>query len=525
MPLSKALCTSLALLAVSVSFAQGAPETRDRIIELGKGENQASQMLRELTANIGARRTGSQALHKAQVWAMEKLKKFGWKNVRLEQWGEVPVGFERGTNYSGGIVAPFPYTFPFSSAAWTAGTQGPLRAPAVMQPESMEEFNRVKDQLKGKWVIMQGLVGMRSSRRPDKPTEAERTKDPKAAELIDLDYALDTVGIAGRVYGEGDKRNLVHTHGRFTDLDPKNLPTDVRVNIGYSNYQMIKKMLDKGEPVELSFNVDQRFVPGKVPQYNVVAEWPGTDKADEIVLFGGHLDSWDGPGSQGANDNGTGSCVGLEAARLIAKSGAKPRRTIRLTLWSGEEQGLLGSVVQAKQSKDKGEKIDVAFIEDSGSSFHGALYAVPQWKDILEQAVADTSRAFPEHPIKVNVMTDGKWPRGGGSDHASYLGLGIPGLFWGKAGPQDYGHVWHTQYDRFEEAIPEAMVQMSTNMALTVYNVACADQMLWRPDTLPTSFAKLPDVHGFASGHQGCTHGEWLFNRQPMASKVRMLLR
>lgn len=502
-------CLALGLFCVpSLALSQGDPAVIDRIIDQGKSANQARQHLRELTSQIGARRTGSQSLAAAQQWAMKKLREYGWKNVRLEKWGEVPIGFERGPNYHGGLRAPFNFDMEFSAAAWTPGTKGALRAEAVLQPETLEELTKLADSLAGKWIVMRQPVGMRSSRRPDPPSEELRQRDPKTAAWIDVDLAMDKLPIAGRVYGGSDKRNLVHTHGTWTQLDLKNLPTQPRVNIGWSNMRLLRKQFDANKKVELEFNVDQRFVPGAVPQYNVVAEFPGTDKADEYVMFGGHLDSWDGPKSQGANDNGTGTTIGLEAARLIAASGAKPRRTLIFTLWSGEEQGLLGSIVQAREYKAKGMKISALFNEDAGSNFHSGLWVLPQWKEALTRATADTNRAFPENPVVINEVAGGEWPRGGGSDHAAYLGQRIPAFFWGKKGPQRYGRVWHTQYDRYEETIPEAMVQMSTNMALTVFNVACADEMLWRPDDAPTSWVEFPVVKGHF-GHEGCNHGGW----------------
>lgn len=486
------------LLAACPAFAlaQADPASLDQIAQWGKTENQAGALLREMTAKFGPRRTGSKSLFKAQNWVMSKLKSFGWKNVRLEKWGEVAVGFERGPGSFAMMHQPFRYLFDFSSPAWTPGTLGPKKALAVMCPSTAAEVKLQAQNLTGKWVIMPDLVPMRGSRRPDPLSPEARTKDPEGARKEDLEKALDEIAIQGRVFGESEKRNWLHTHGKFSGLDPKNLPKDVRVNLRYRDHGLIVRQLKAGLPVELEFSVDQTFLPGAVPQYNVVAEWPGTDKADEMVLFGGHLDSWDPPKSQGASDNGTGSMISLEAARLIAKAGAKPRRTLRFILFSGEEQGLLGSFGDVKALGDRGrEKIMAMFNEDAGSNWHTELWAMPQWKEVMEQAVQATNKAFPEKPIKVNVTED-KWPRSGGSDHVAYLSSGIPAFGWGKKGPQNYGYIWHTTEDRFENTVPEGLIHMSTNTALTVLNVACAETFLWRPEKWPMATTDTPRVGG-----------------------------
>lgn len=474
----------LAALPFSLAYAQRDPAVVERLIDLGKNHNQAPEILKTITKKIGARRTGSQAIFKGQQWAMAQLRKWGWRNVHLEQWGTVPVGFERGRNYAGGVVAPFHWNMTFSSAAWTPGTNGPRRALAAMQPATMAEFEKQKENLKGRWIVMRTLQGMRGS-RPVPPMSAEdRAKDPAAAQLEDVEKALDKLGIAGKVFGESEKRNWVHTHGTWQGVSMEHLPTDVRVNISYSDHRLLRTRLEAKEAIQLEFNVDQKFIPGEVPVYNVVAEWPGTDKKDEWVVFGAHFDSWDGPGSEGASDNGTGSTTELEAARLLSVAQAKPRRSLRIVLFSGEEQGLLGSAFDAKQLLAKRMKVAVMLNEDSGSNYHNSLSGLPEWKPLIESAMADTNRAFPDHQVHYSAGGS-TWPRGAGSDHASYLDQGIPAFSWGKDGPQQYGFIWHTQNDTFENAFLPGVVQMSTNHALMIYNFACADDMLWRPPVWP----------------------------------------
>jgi hypothetical protein len=483
------------------SFAQGAPATVNRLIELGKNDNRAADIHRELCKTFGARRTGSQALAQAQRWAMRELTRFGWQNVRLEKWGEVPVGFERGPNRHARMVSPYASDIKFSSAAWTAGTRGPIQAQVVLQPTTMEDFEKIKDSIVGKWVLMARPVGMGSSRRPRPLSEADKQADPAAAELERVDNAMDKIAIAGRIYGGSDKRNLIHTHGTWTGLTWQTVPTDVRVNISMSDARTLRRLAEAGQAPVVEFNVDQRFLPEPVPQYNVVAELPGSDKKDELVIIGAHFDSWDSPGSEGASDNGSGSAIQLEAARMLAKSGAKPRRTIRLVLFSGEEQGLLGSLGDVKNLGDRLKKVSVMINEDSGSNFQTQVSGLKQWQAPVERALSDFNRAFPDRAIKF-APVDRPWMRGGGSDHAAYLQAGIPAFMWGKAGPQSYSYIWHTQNDTVENAFADGLRQMAINHALLAYNLACAEEMLYRPDKLPTvSDIVGPNVGGAPDDH------------------------
>lgn len=483
-----------------VAMAQASEQDNQAIILESNNNNKAFTWLSQLSNDIGARRTGSKNLEKAQDWAMKLLKSWGWQNVRLEKWGEVPVGFERGKNYSGGFVAPFKWSLKFSSAAWTAGTNGPRRAEVVMEPETLEEFRANPTKYKGKWILMRTMQSMRGSRPSPPMTADERAKNPSGALREDVEKALDALGIAGKVFGQSEKRNWVHTHGTWATINPKSLPTDVRVNISYSDHRLVRKTIESGRNPELEFNVDQKFIPGAVPQYNLVAEIPGSDKVDEIVMFGGHLDSWDGPGSQGTSDNGTGTCINLEAARLISVTQAKPRRTLRLVLWSGEEQGLLGSRVDAEKLDRM--KVSAVFNEDSGSNFQDSISAHPKWVPILEKAFAPFRKAYPQWPIRVNSTGSENWPRGGGSDHAAYLAKGIPAFAWGKRGPQSYGFIWHTLNDTLANAVPEALVQMSVNHALLALNVACSDEILYRPESQPVAFFDLRKVGGYVGCHE-----------------------
>ena len=458
---SKSLFFLLPLALTGSAFAQGDPQTLDRIIEQGKFHNQVMKRLHELCFDIGPRVTGSPKLAKAQRWAMGKFQSFGLTNIHLEQWGEVPVGFERGDHQIGRMVEPFESNISFTTMNWMPGTNGLVRGRAVLAPTTMEQFERNKADLKGAWVIFYSGAGMRG------PT---KTEDPEVKK------ALDTLGIAGRVYGSQDER--VWSHGTYKDKTIDKHPSEVQVVVSKPDYDRIVRNIKFGRKTVLEFQAEVKWFKGPIPQYNVVAEIKGSEKPDEVVIVCGHLDSWNSPGSQGANDNGTGTVTAIEAARILSVAHAKPKRTIRFILWSGEEQGLLGSLAYVKNHEVEWDKISAVLNDDDGSNYQSGYWGYAVMKPMLQEAYAPSVKAFPDMPQHFDTYSN--MANDGGSDQAPFNYVGIPGLSVRQAGRQNYGHVWHTQFDRYEEAIPEYLVQASTNHAVVSYNLACATTMLPR---------------------------------------------
>ena len=272
----------------------------DRVIEIGRKDPQVMDHLSYLSEHIGPRLTGSPALNHAGEWAVAKFASFGLE-ARLEQWGEFPVGFDRGPS-SGGMVAPTRVDYVFGTNAWTAGTPGPVRGPAVLSPKTIEELDAMRDRLPGAWVV-----------------EGARSERPARDVREQVDAALAAAGIAGRIGGTGP---LVLTSGNYR-ISFDELPTDVSIQLKDEFYDDLKARLDRGEDVELEFDIDNRFLPGPMPQYNVIADLVGSEFPDEYVYVGGHLDTWDG--AQGAQDNGTGCSTAIEAARMLTLAGAGRR--------------------------------------------------------------------------------------------------------------------------------------------------------------------------------------------------------
>ncbi|MBI5708184.1 MAG: M20/M25/M40 family metallo-hydrolase [Armatimonadetes bacterium] len=471
------LTLSLSAISVAGAMAQADPGTVSRIVDEGKNRSQVMNHLKYLTQDIGPRLTGSFSLQRAVEWTAFRFRMYGC-DVRIEKWGEVPVGFQRGKNGYGMMVAPYNYRFEYTSPSWTQGTNGPVRGYAVMEPKTLAELKNVQDKLKGAWLLSDSAGG--GGRPGAAPAAAPTDEQKKIAD------AIAAAGIAGRV--TGSRNELVLTSGRYQGLKWETLSKDVRVTIRKSDMDTIKYQIEQGRNPQLEFNVDQRFLRGPIPVYNVVAELKGTEKPDEFVIVSGHLDSWDGPNAQGALDNGTGCSVALEAARILHKVGAKPKRSIRFIMWTGEEQGLFGSRAYVEAHKDEILKnCSAVFVDDGGTNYQGGVSCTADMEPMLREAFKPAMEAFPELPMTIRVVE--RIPRGGGSDHAPFNGIGVPGFFWFETGRSDYNYVHHTQHDRYEMAIPEYLVQSATNSAAASYIVACAPTMLPRekPATPPPS--------------------------------------
>jgi hypothetical protein len=273
--------------------------------------------------------------------------------------------------------------------------------------------------------------------------------------------------------------DLILTDGSPSGITMEKLPTRVSVNMKQKDWRELARRVDKDENVEVELDIQNKFSAGPAQNKDVIAEIPGTDKADEVVIVGGHLDSWDG--ATGATDNGTGVATTLEAARLLAKAGAKPRRTIRFILWSGEEQGLYGSAWYVKKHKDELAKVSCILIHDGGTNYVSGINVTQAMRPIMEPALEalnfDSKMKFKVHPME-------HLPYGVGSDHDSFLAAGVPGFFWNQTGKQNYDHEHHTQYDTFEAAVPEYQKHSAIVIAQGALAIANLDEMLPRANML-----------------------------------------
>lgn len=481
-----------------------------RILDEGKNRNQVMDHLKHLTQEIGPRLTGSSNAEKANRWTLEQFESWGLSGS-LFQWGEINARFDRGPSYAKALIESkkkkddgttesewkTSRDFNVTTLAWSHGTSGPARGPVVRMPETDEEYAKVKDSLKGAWVILKpmdtsgrtgvrgpgGLVGERMKARKEARDKVAAGTDPAT---LPIEERVIFDGVLGFISTPKDAKDRIWTtaYPKWREKQIADFAPDVEAIIRLSDYDYLNSRMHDGETVQVEMDLQNTFVQGPIPVYDTIAEIRGTTWPDEVVIVCGHLDSWNGPGSQGATDNGTGSMVALEAARLLKAAGARPKRTIRFCLWTGEEQGLLGSKGYVQHLGESVKNISAVLNDDGGTNYQGGLKASADMVPMLAAATAPVNFQFIDSadgkPMSVNVQTLEKFPRMAASDHYSFVEVGVPGFFWDEVGRADYGFGWHTQHDRYELAIPEYLMQSSTCAAITAYNLANAPTLLPR---------------------------------------------
>jgi carboxypeptidase Q len=431
------------------------PTTSDPVVTAIISEGRSNSRVMEYLERLPAPRlTSSTKLTQACEWARAEFEKLGLK-ARLEEWGTFPVGFDRGP-WSAKMIAPETKELTIGFNAWSAGTNGPVTGPAVLAPTTDDELTAVKEKLKGAWVIS-------TSRGPEK-----------------YRVAYDEAGIAGVIRTSGSE--LIHTGGN-PRIEWDKLPTRVTVALPAGQHKEIVELLKAGKDVKLTIDIKVEFKQGPIKLYNVIAELTGSEKPDELVIVGGHIDSWDG--ATGVTDNGTGVSTTLEAARLLTKAGARPKRTIRFMLWSGEEQGLLGSRAYIKAHPEENAKISAVLVHDGGTNYASGINATEAMVPLLEKVLDPLVKLDSEMRFEVRKVPG--LPRGIGSDHDSYLAVGVPGFYWLQSGRAKYSFGHHTQNDTLQLAIPEYQRQTSIVVAVSALRIADLAELLPRTNLTSTT--------------------------------------
>ncbi len=499
------------------------PTDLQRIIAAGRDHNQSMALLDYLTNRIGPRLTGSDGCQTACEWTRDKFTEFGLKDAHLEKWADWPVGFNRGPWFAE-MLTPQRTSLEIETDAWTAGTKGQQRGPAVMAPTNDEELEAIKDTLAGAWILSTPAPAGRGGRGRNSISEAEgqRGGGPRLeAQAAQSGSANNNTNSTPRPEpsaeqpGEGRRGARRAGRGRGTFIDPfrqklqaayqeagilgtitrrasdilvtagrrptsadfmDNLPATPQINMAASSFDAVTKHLEAGEDVTLEFDIRNFFKKGPIPIYNVVAEIRGSEKPDEYVIVGGHIDSWDG--ATGATDNGTGVASTMEAARILMAAGVHPKRTIRFMLWSGEEQGLLGSRAYVTAHKDLMPKVSGVLVHDLGTQYLSSVSGLSYQLADLNEVFGPVKTLNPRFPFKVRTTDD---LTSLGSDHRSFVSAGVPAYFWGQSGDGfNYWDSHHSQYDTFDKAVPEYEEHNSIVVAIAAFNIANLDHMLAR---------------------------------------------
>jgi len=470
-----------------------------------------------LTDVYGPRLTGSPTLRQAAEWAVKALREAGLSNPHLETWGPFGRGWTQ-ERFVAHVTSPQRFALLGFPRAWTPGTNGPVSGEAVMlslaRAEDLEPWH---GKLKGKYVL---LTPPREAAPPfqapgKRLTDAEladlaRDADParpqaraggagpggappgpvplylpppesgaparptfaaeRAFAAKRMKFLIDEGVVAVLEPGRGDAGLFVVGAGGPRDGSEKNVPP--QIVLGIEHYGRIARLLEKKFPVTIEMDVKNDFPDSGPSSFNVIGELPGTDKRDEVVMLGAHLDSWHA--GTGATDNAAGSAAVMEALRILKATGLRLRRTVRLGLWTGEEQGLLGSRAYVKAHFADRQTMKVRpeharfagyFNLDNGTGAIRGVYA--QSND----AVIPIFEAWltPLHSLGATTVS----PRNtGGTDHLSFDAVGLPG-FQFIQDPVDYeSRTHHTNVDTYERLQPADMMKNAVALAAFAYHAA-----------------------------------------------------
>jgi hypothetical protein len=454
----------------------------------------------------------------AAEWTKKRLETYGLANVALEAWGPFGRGW---VNERMLATMTAPQSFPLLGfpKAWTPGTNGLVKGDAVLALiTKAEDFKKFEGKLKGKIVLVSPSREVPAffaspTRRWEDKALTDLTKPamsrprfggpggPGALGGVTADFRKQRMaflikeGVLALVEmspGDRGDNGAVRVQAP-PDGESQRQPTDAavlpQVVVAGEHYGRLLRLLDKQIPVALELDVKNRFVDGDLNSLNVIAELPGGDKADEVVMIGAHFDSWHS--GTGATDNAVSSAVMIEAMRILKASGLKPRRTIRMGLWTGEEQGLLGSrAYVTKHFADRADmvlkpghaKLAAYFNMDNGGGAFRGVYLQGN------EAVAPIFEAWMKPFASLGMATLTIRPTSG-TDHLAFDAVGLPG-FQFIQDPIEYGsRTHHTNLDVYERAIPDDLVQNAITIATFAYHAANREQPLPRkplPKPTPT---------------------------------------
>ncbi len=517
--LSNSLVILLVMLAVLPLGAQ-APSAPDlsaiaQIKDEGFNHSQVMEIMSYLTDVYGPRLTNSPNIKQAAEWTTDKMKEWQLANVHLEQWGPFGKGWSN-ERFSLQVISPRPFPLIAYAQAWTPGTNGVVAAEAVWAPiQKEEDIEKYRGKLKGKFVLTAQVpeVKARFEAQAHRYTDAELTEEstqpvpggrpPADEERIarfraqrelsqKIQKFLVEEGVAAWIgTSNGDDGTVYVQSGG--GRDPKDPPAPPRATMAAENYGRLVRMLEKKPPVAVTLQADiqNKFYEDDLNSFNIIGEIPGSDKskADEIVMVGAHFDSWHS--GTGATDNGAGSGVMLEAMRILKATGVKLRRTVRIGLWTGEEQGLLGSREYVKKhfgvwetdpaASDKENlkllpehgKLDAYYNVDNGTGKIRGIYL--QGNESI--APLFTQWMEPFHNLGMTTLSIRNT---GGTDHLSFDAVGLPG-FQFIQDPIEYDtRTHHSNMDVYERLQEPDMRQMAVIVASFVYLTANRDEMVPR---------------------------------------------
>lgn len=512
---------SAIVFLVAISFAQEKIDSTvmAQIREEGLYRSQVSDILWYITEVYGPRLAGSPQYNAAANWAAEKMKSIGLTNVHLEEWGPFGKSWEL-KKYSATILGRQVQPLISYPKAWSPGLKGRVEGEVVyLDADSIEQLQKYKGTLKGKFVLLSKPGNVSAYWNP----LATRETDSSLLEMANADVQqrrgrfnfrmsperrkeamlvyekwqlLTKENVAAVLTASFSTRNLggsvavqqayVPNHPDTGFMSPyrfqahkSNSPKiPPQIEVGGESYNRLVRLAQHGEKVKLAVEMDVVMGTKDENSYNIIGEIPGGDLKDEVVMIGGHFDSWHG--GTGATDNGTGSAVCLEAMRILKAIGVQPRRTIRIGLWGAEEQGLLGSEAYVKQHfgtrdslKPEAEKFSVYFNNDNGSGKVRGVYM--QGNEQVRPIFRSWLSPFKD--MDATTLT----PRNtGGTDHLSFDAIGLPAFQFIQDEIEYESRTHHTTMDVFDRAQEEDLKQAAIVMAAFAYDAAMREEKIPR---------------------------------------------
>ena len=519
-------------------------EAVDKIKNEGMNHSQSLQILSYLSDVIGARLTGSPAMKRANEWTRDQMMKWGMQNAHLEAWGPFGRGWTL-KSFDAQIVAPYDIPLIAYPKAWSPSTNGTITGDVVyFDVKSEADLAKYKGQLRGKIILVSPSRAMKANftamgRRltdedlaklaaaPDPSAEQSGAGIPPemlkmymarfvssakqldflrqegAAVLVDnsSNGSGGTVFVSQASVGQQLAENITVEQLAKGLLQPWQKESETKMipqmTMATEHYNRLLRMIQAGEKLRMTVNIQAEYNDNDPMAYNTVAEIPGTDPKlkDEIVMLGGHMDSWHA--GTGATDNGAGVAVAMEAARIIQTLGLKPRRTIRVALWSGEEEGLFGSRAYVKEhfgemrnasptaafgmggdlgtllKKADYEKLSAYYNLDNGTGKIRGIYLQGNSaaRPIFEQWLAQ----FADAGAKTLTFSNAE-----STDHLSFDTIGLPGFQFIQDEIEYNARTHHSNQDVFDRIQPDDLKQAATIMAAFVYQTAMMDERMPR---------------------------------------------
>ena len=532
-----------------------------RIRNEGLNDSHVMEFAGALMDDIGPRLTGSPNALRANEWTRDTLTKMGLENAHLEDWGEFGLGWEQ-LNTWARMVTPFPAVLILQATPWSPSTPGAVTGDVVfVSIQSDHDFDQYKGKLAGKVV----LFGAMRDVPPEDKALFERYSDQDLQDIAQ--FPLNAFGRGGpamttperqaRMRAFAERARLIDhiaqffadekvaaviepsrdgsngggsggllfddngaTLGRTPYLADKQVKVPVAV-AAIESYGRLYRLAQEHVPASVEINIETKFTGDHEHGFNTIAEIPGTDPKlkDQVVMLGGHLDSW--IAGTGATDNGAGTVVAMEAVRILKALGVKPRRTIRIALWTGEEQGIFGSRGYCREhfgSAKLSTAPDQVNLPEYMRRADGPFEAKPEQKlisayfnvdngsgkirGIYTQGNAAIAPVFAQWiaPLKDLGVTTVTERNTGGTDHLSFDAVGIPGFQFIQDELDYESQTHHSNNDVYERLQPADLKQIATVEAIFVYNAAMRDQMMPRkpmpqPDQEEKLRAPIPDLY------------------------------